>query len=549
MIPPQVINCTSDAELRVFDFLKEVSFSPYDVALHSLNIGQHEYKRWGEADFLILSKRGILVLEVKGGRVACRHGLWEFTNRFEKTSTKKESPAAQASSAYFSLEKVYLKKILGPDFNGIPNGWGVVYPDIPRIATDDSLPLAEQPDEITAYDRDCVGHNAFRKYLDRCFNHWESKQRNGRVLRPELVTKLAQSLRPNFERVPSLNSQLRHVERELCQFTDEQYESMDEIAENERIFVAGGAGTGKTFIAAACARYEAAAGRTVGFVTRNPFLASFLRSHDFPREVSVVTFDQLVKQDPLATRFETLIIDEGQDLCDPAALDALERYLDGGWEKGRWRWFGDPNHQVSPSFPLDPTSYEFLRSSGFKRTLKQNIRNSAKVVEAIASFAGADVGKAKGAPGAGKVTITEARDGPSARAVIVSALKRWLGGEGAASRSEIVILVDDTNDPVSFAKEISKSGFRAEAMSERALEKSTRDCILVAGIEDFKGLERPLVCVVGLGTDPRKFTSNAYKTISRANFELVVAAPASAIAALTAMATSAKLPKADRDGM
>lgn len=47
------------------------------VALHSLNLPRHQYKRWAEADFIILCESGLLLLEVKGGRIACNNGVWE----------------------------------------------------------------------------------------------------------------------------------------------------------------------------------------------------------------------------------------------------------------------------------------------------------------------------------------------------------------------------------------------------------------------------------------------------------------------------------------
>ena len=37
--------------------------SDYDVVLHSLNLGEQDKKRWGEADFVILSGNGIFTLE------------------------------------------------------------------------------------------------------------------------------------------------------------------------------------------------------------------------------------------------------------------------------------------------------------------------------------------------------------------------------------------------------------------------------------------------------------------------------------------------------
>ncbi len=59
LIPSSVINFQSAAEKRIFNLLKQVNIGPNDVAMHSLNLGNHEYKRWGEADFLIISTKGV----------------------------------------------------------------------------------------------------------------------------------------------------------------------------------------------------------------------------------------------------------------------------------------------------------------------------------------------------------------------------------------------------------------------------------------------------------------------------------------------------------
>jgi hypothetical protein len=327
LLPPAILNKVSDAEQRVFSFLQQVSFGPSDVALHSLNIGHHEYKRWGEADFVIISTRGILLLEVKGGRVACKNGVWEFTNRNDETNAKKEGPAAQASSAFFSLEKNYLKPKFFRELAGIPMGFGVVLCDVPRLTSTGASTLPELPDEITAYKNDCSGHNSFRDYLEKAFDHWETKRNDPKRLAPSVIARIASELRPNFERVPTLDSQLRHAARDLSQFTDEQYQRMDEIADNERILVSGGAGTGKTFVAAACARYEASEGeRKVLLVTRSPFLASFLLTHEFPANVTVSTIEGLATGGCQET-WDTVIVDEGQDLCDPVSLDVMDKLI------------------------------------------------------------------------------------------------------------------------------------------------------------------------------------------------------------------------------
>lgn len=523
LIPAEIIKSDSAAEKRVFNFLKQFSYGPADTALHSLNIGHHEYKRWGEADFLIISRRGILLLEVKGGRVACKDGYWEFTNRFGDKNTKRESPAAQASSAFFSLEKNYLKPILGRELSRIPAGFGVVCTDVPRFIGAEISRLPEHPDEITAYDVDCKGHNTFREYMDRAFDHWSSKRERPVELQPDVINKIVAKLRPNFERVPSLDSQLRHAAKDLCQFTDEQYERMDEIADNDRILISGGAGTGKTFVAAACARYEASDEQNrVLLVTRSPFLATFLRSHSFPENVTIATLDEVPALIDRDGPWNVLIIDEGQDLCDLASLEILERALLGGWQRGRWRWFGDPNHQVSPSYPFDPDCHGYLRELSFRCHLKQNVRNAGRVVEAIVRFSGADVGHAKGAPDRGQVKLEEADDAKEMDARVLKTLKGWLSGEDPPAKSAIAVLVDDDADPEKMARMISSSGIRTEVLSERALGPSKRSCVLVARIEDFKGLERPLVCVAGIEGDATAVAAKAYRAMSRANHELVL---------------------------
>ena len=58
----------SGAERIVFDLLKGSNVP--GVAFHSLLLSEHEVNPTGEADFVIVSTKGLLVIEVKGGSVA-----------------------------------------------------------------------------------------------------------------------------------------------------------------------------------------------------------------------------------------------------------------------------------------------------------------------------------------------------------------------------------------------------------------------------------------------------------------------------------------------
>ena len=108
VIPKQVFKKTSTAEKTVHKLLSQIRLSNFDLALHSLNLGPDDKKRWNEADFIILSEIGIFTLEIKGGRVTCNNGIWEFKNKYGEIDRKRVGPGEQAKDNHFVLEKHFL---------------------------------------------------------------------------------------------------------------------------------------------------------------------------------------------------------------------------------------------------------------------------------------------------------------------------------------------------------------------------------------------------------------------------------------------------------
>ena len=78
---------------------------------HSVNLPEHQYKQWAEIDFLLISNKGILVFEVKGGRVSRENGVWIHTDRFGRRHEKSEGPDEQAKTAMYSLRDKLEKKL------------------------------------------------------------------------------------------------------------------------------------------------------------------------------------------------------------------------------------------------------------------------------------------------------------------------------------------------------------------------------------------------------------------------------------------------------
>ena len=528
VIPNIFGNKTSNAEQNIFKLIKIINFTEqklhnFAVALHSLNLGIHEKKRWSEGDFIILSERGILLLEIKGGRVAYKNNLWEFTNRDGKTTKKIEGPGAQANSAFHSLYNNYLKDYFEEDLKGVAMGFGVVFESISRVVSNNISDLPECPDTITAYKKDCLDSRTFKSYLNKLYSHYETKVNvRKKILSEDLINSIVMRLRPEFEKVPSIGYQIEDLEKQMVSFTKEQYKVYDSIHENDRIMVEGGAGSGKTFLAMAAARYEAELNKKVLLITRSPFLSSHLNSSQNLANITILDFDSL-KKHRFENNFDILIIDEGQDLCQMSSLDILDQNLSKGLEKGRWRWFGDPNHQVSPSFPIEPDAFDYLkeiRNSSFK--LNENIRNTPNIVKTVEEYTKANVGIAKPKGIGGIFKYEEVEKIEEKFNILFYYLKEWLGKENSARRTDVTILVSSQSEIKLIEDYLNSKNFRSETISINTM-KAKREAITISTVENFKGLDCPIICVWGLDNtnDVQNLVQYIYKAFSRANHTLL----------------------------
>src|SRR2546430_989569 len=69
----------STAERRLLERLAKL---PAEWAvLHSVGLSIHDRKPWAEIDFVVIGPAGVFCLEVKGGPLARRGGLWVFNVR------------------------------------------------------------------------------------------------------------------------------------------------------------------------------------------------------------------------------------------------------------------------------------------------------------------------------------------------------------------------------------------------------------------------------------------------------------------------------------
>lgn len=416
MIPPRFPdNWKSEAEHVVFEMLRD-GLSNEWCCLHSVGLAKHKRKVWAEIDFVLVGPPGVFCLEVKGGYVGREDGIWIFRNRHGHETRKAEGPFEQVGSAAGALkaffrtnQRLVLKSIVGH---------GVVMPDVaclmrgPDVDPEIVLDRANIDAGIGGYVRQLVN------VWDRRFR--EQNQTEPRILSKEDRAAILDSLRGDFDLVPSLPTRIGWVNNELVRLTAQQSDYLSRLEENPRILIRGGAGTGKTILAVEEASRAAQSGVRVLFLCFNRLLAASL-NRELYDGVTISTLHSLMasliseagleRELPDADEsdlyevffpvlslqalgspecqppYDFLVVDEGQDVLLPNYLGVLDALLLGGLECGRWRIFYDPNQNIFDG--VGTLAMETILSfNPTQFSLTVNCRNTEQVATATAMLSG-----------------------------------------------------------------------------------------------------------------------------------------------------------------
>lgn len=431
MIPPYISDeVKSRGERQVFELFKNDPASKDWVVLHSLGLSQHIKRLYGEIDFLVLAPRlGVFCLEVKSGEVRRTEGVWQFTNKYGQTNSKRYGPFEQAQENMFSLMKA-IKEHFGANshLNQLIYGYGVMFPHILFSAEG----LEQEPWKI--YDR-ASRRRPISNYIEKLARNKRRKVEHKAWFDPvrSLLTKtdvdrLVNFLRGDFERLISPRERMGDIEEQLHQYTTEQYHCLDQLSDNPRCLFRGAAGTGKTMIALESTRRRLFVNQRVLLVCYNTLLGDWLAAQFPPTEVTdklvVGSFhrrltgisstsakmstkpgdDDYFKYElPLMALdaidrgaiepFDHLIIDEGQDLIRSEYLDVFDSLLKGGLVGGNWEIYCDFEKQA---IYADLTATEMLnflkeRASFATFRLTVNCRNTRPIGKQAALLSGFEI--------------------------------------------------------------------------------------------------------------------------------------------------------------
>ena len=303
----------------------------------------------------------------------------------------------------------------------------------------------------------------------------------------------------------------------MVRLTDEQFAHIDAAEDNDRILCAGGAGTGKTFLAAELARRQAALGRLVTLCCSSPTLAAFLSAR-VGNDASIEVIRETTPSQVAPSDY--LVVDEGQDLLNFTALNALDARVKGGLKDGKWCVFYDGNAQSGLIGSYDPEALALLQSYGATTIrLKRNCRNTIPIVTQTRLMTGADLGTPMAGEGPSMRTVyyKDAEDQAKALDTEIRRLR-----EEGVEDGEITILT--TCSP---AQSTAVRSGLAERYGMRLLTSAVTGAwpcaaITVSSVADFKGLENTFVLVTDIDDFAQSGRSRnlVYVAMSRARVGL-----------------------------
>lgn len=501
LIPPmEYIDAQSHAERKVAELLAAIR-SDEGVAYHSVHLPRHRKQVMGEADFVVLWKGTILVLEVKGGRIGrTDDGLWYSLDRQGTRHLLKRSPWVQAKDASFALLDILAKHT----HEGLPFAYAVVTPD-------QNLPSDVEwiPQQHIGLER--MTPAALERSLDalaRLARTPRGDSDNSRHLRPMAnLSTVVTFLRREVDAMRTVPETEMLIDRNIVTMTDEQVDAMRAFERNPRVMVLGGAGTGKTVVAIEAARRAATDGSSVAFVCGSPGVLKLASELLTDSPVQLVPFDSI----PSEPVFDVVVVDEAQDLLNLEDMSRLSESVRGGLQDARWWIFLDPNNQTHLTGVFDEMVYEEIQASAVIVDLTKNVRNARTIVTAVQSHLGADLGSPRIGEGP-DASIVKARSPEETRHLLDARLSN-LRDQGV-SRKKITV-ISAANDPSSSVLVVEGRLPASYTLGNQSYE--------VATAANIKGLEREHVIVVDVGDlETAGGRAASYVAMTRPRYSLYV---------------------------
>jgi hypothetical protein len=462
----------------------------------------------GESDFVLAHpEHGVLFLEVKGGLIAYdpTADQWTSTDRTGIRHNIKD-PARQAMASKHNLLRKFRESRKWPSWH-VRLRHGVVFP---HCDGNDQQLIGSYPRRLFCCSTEF--RDAFRLWIEsRLAGHVEPEHADERGPGREGIRAIDETLAaPARLTVPlhrHLTDDVLHQESLL---TGAQLTVIHGVAGSPRAVIDGGAGTGKTIIAAELANRYARAGRSTLLCCRSDALVAMLRDRIGALSgLDVITLAEVAaaqRQGRLQTR-DAVIVDEGQDV-ELDQWDAIERLITAD---GVLRVMFDSNQAVYRARDDLET-----RLGAKSYPLRVNLRNTQRIARITDGLYRGPLIAPVGPQGQPTVIMNVSADHAADRAaqVVVQLIR-----DEKLQPGDIAVLAATT----SLANSMKGRLLTGRLAVTDALTRATQ-AVVVDTIATFKGLEA-LAVVLLVDATTANNQELCYVGVSRARALLIVVGP------------------------
>ncbi len=562
MIPYNIIK-GSNAEKKVFKMLRGLP-DEY-IVIYSYPLKDHNNKVEGEIDFVIICKKGVLCLEVKGGRVYRKNHVWHVIDRNNNDNII-ESPFMQARGNMYSLLEYFKKYAEGniKDCNiyKVLFAYGVIIPDerfeVKGEDNDINKKLLINTENIKKQDFN------IKELIDKMFEQAKEKCEDNNYMKQDLEEHMIQAIKEFFIKdagyVKSLSADLEEAQQALVRLTEEQKDVLDKMIENDRVIIKGTCGTGKTILLYEQTIRLAKEEKKVIFICYNRSLSQYLNNmlkkenQQVKENVEILTLhkymeNELNKISKYTSKekrkdkknyfnkklpndfikidnesYDVMVIDEAQDILNYTYFNCLNKIVKGGLKNGKWYMCLDENQNV-----YNNTEFEDLLNSikseirPATAKLTKNCRNTKQISEFNFKFTNIEQSRNEEVHGEKVQELTYKYNNEQKDKVIniIKDLKK-----AGIKNSEITILSEKSYKESIFRGEnfLKDLSTKIEMVGEENnSEQDTKDFIKFATIRKFKGLESKVIILCDVNkTKDNESRSLNYVAISRAKALLYV---------------------------
>ena len=491
-----------------------------------------------EIDFLVCHpSHGLLVIEVKGGGIACEEdrGVWTSTAG-DGVVHEIKNPYQQAKSALYALRDELKECGIGKR-NCFSIAHAVWFSDVELKGV--ALGHSTSYSEITFDNRTLAAPTDLILHVLKNCQIWTAPKPPGH----DGIQALVNYLSPRWQIPTRLGTALREEAHAIFEATKSQYKVLSMLGRKSRALICGPAGSGKTFLALEKAVALAKAGTSVLLLCFNQRLAEWLRTlcaqqenisihhfhglcshfcklagytlptHDpmsdqkafFSAELPEALLDALEATDQ---RFDAVIVDEGQDFESLWWISIRELLKDPN-DGPLYIFYDDNQHIYSTNLDFPIKEEPFL--------LCENCRNTRQIHEEVMKNYRGDL-----------ETICVGPDGRAPQTVFISNEEE----EMTILTDTISCLVKQEQVPVDSiiiltpkaqGKSKWREGDRFGGLTLTWNANPTRPVIRCSTIHGFKGLESPVIIMTEMTeTDTTRLRQLAYVGSSRAKSHLIL---------------------------